>query len=267
MQNSELTSNSINELINLIQSLRSDGGCPWDRQQTPSSMVRYLTEEVFELADAIESESPHDICDELGDVLFQILFIAHIYQEQGLFDMATVVRRNTQKMVRRHPHVFGEDPLKDPDSVRQQWNEIKRQEKKDKPQESVLDSVPRNLPALLRAYRISERAAFSGFDWPDIAGVIAKVKEEWHELLSVIDSDKQAQTSEEFGDMLFTLVNLARFARIHPESSLASAALKFETRFRKLEKKVAEGGRTVEKMSLEELDQLWEGIKAQEPPK
>jgi MazG family protein len=228
-------------------------------------MVRYLTEEVFELADALESDNPADICDELGDVLFQILFIAHIYQDLGLFDIATVARRNRQKMIRRHPHVFGDDSLKDADSVRQRWHDIKRLEKKEKPQQSLLDSVPRNLPAMLRAYRISERAAFSGFDWPNMAGVIDKVKEEWQELLGVLGSDNTTQTDEEFGDLLFTLVNLARFARIHPEASLASAAFKFETRFRKLEKKVADSGRSLKELSIQEMDQLWEDIKANEP--
>ena len=264
IQDSDITSKSLKKLIELIKSLRSEDGCPWDRQQTPRSMVRFLTEEVFELADAIESDNPADICDELGDVLFQVLFIAHIYQDLGRFDIATVAHRNRQKMIRRHPHVFGDNPLTDPQSVRQQWHEIKRRENQQKPSESSLDSVPRNLPALLRAYRISERAATAGLDWPNMAGVIDKVEEEWQELLEVIGSNNTEKSAEEYGDLLFTMVNLARFARIHPESSLATANLKFETRFRKLERKVAASGQTMEGLSIKELDQLWEGIKADE---
>ena len=203
-------------LIELIETLRGDDGCPWDRKQTPESISVYLTEEIFELADAIAAGDPYEICEELGDVLFQIFFIACMFQEKGSFDVETVARQNVKKMIRRHPHVFGPDKVDNTDQIRERWHQIKKKEKADKKGHSTLDSVPVKLPGLMRAYRLSERAARTGFDWQDTAGVVDKVEEEWSELKSAIQRRDTNQTGDEFGDLLFTLVNLARFLKIHP---------------------------------------------------
>lgn len=255
----------INAIIELIEKLRGEDGCPWDKQQTPTTLVLYLIEEMYELVDAIESGKPADVCEELGDVLFHILFITILFREMGHFDIKDVADFNTAKMIRRHPHVFGDNKVSGTDEVRAQWHKIKMQEKNQAPETSILDSVPVGLPALMRAYRISERAAKTGFDWEDTAGVIQKVEEEWHELKSALkkgEAEKaRKQASLEFGDVLFTLVNVARFARIHPETALTGSIGKFEKRFRYMEKKISEKSRDLESFSPEELEKLWEEAK------
>ncbi len=255
---------SIDKLLRLIETLRGENGCPWDRQQTPRSISVYLTEELYELIDAIETGDTERVCEELGDVLFHIFFIARIYEESGRFDIGRVASVNVAKMIRRHPHVFGGDQVADTGQIRRRWHEIKKAEKKQNPDESILDSVPVQLPALMRAYRLSERAASIGFDWEDIDGVMEKVKEEWTELqLAAAEKDRN-QVADEFGDLLFTLVNLARFARIHPETALTTAIRKFEARFRRMEKTAATQGRDVSSMSQADLDAIWDHIKRSE---
>jgi MazG family protein len=261
-------SSNINKLENLIETLRSDLGCPWDQKQTPQSMGSYLLEEAYELVEAIESGDQENILEELGDVLFQVLFLAHLYKEKGAFDLEKVAGENTLKMINRHPHVFGDAKLSTAEQVRKQWREIKQNEKQNLPDQSVLDSVPRKLPALMRAYRISERAAGCGFDWDDIDGVIEKVEEEWAEFKSEIKSRKNREQFRdsiaiELGDIFFTLVNVGRFFRIHPETALSSSTEKFERRFRKMELLLAENNETVESVAREELDRLWEKVKVE----
>ncbi|WP_373500281.1 nucleoside triphosphate pyrophosphohydrolase [Desulfococcus sp.] len=265
--------NPIQALDRIIASLRGENGCPWDKKQTPGSIGLYLIEEAHELLDAIESADPEDICEELGDVLFQVLFIARLFEEKGLFSIEAAARKSAEKMIRRHPHVFGEVTLTETEEVRQQWHEIKKQEKNGRKEGgSVLDSVPRTMPALMRAYRISERAARTGFDWDDIAGVMGKAEEEWRELKGEIgntgtrealpEADRdQEKTAMEFGDVLFTLVNVARFARIHPETALARATRKFEERFHHLERAAAESGRDIDAVPREEKERLWNEAK------
>ncbi len=252
------------ELVQLIRTLRGPQGCPWDRQQTARSLVRYLTEEVYELIEAIEGENPAEIREELGDVLFQVFFVAELFHEQGRFDIEEVARRNTAKMIGRHPHVFGDDRLDSAEAVREQWHRIKRREKANRADTSVLDSVPAQLPALMRAYRISERAARTGFDWQEMSGVMEKVEEEWAEFKSAQAGDRPELAAMELGDVFFTLVNVARFARIHPETALAGAIKKFEHRFRKLEKRAAGSGMGMESRSAAELDRIWRQIKGEE---
>ena len=259
---------NVNSLIGLIQTLRGDKGCPWDKKQTPRSMAVYLVEEVYELLDAIDSGSSEDILEELGDVLFQILFIAAIFKEQGLFSIEDVAYKNKEKMVKRHPHVFGETAIEDPEQVRRQWREIKNEEAKNHPKNSVLDSVPRKLPALMRAYRISERAAGKGFDWDHIDGVVAKTEEEWMEFKSELKGLKEGDGNKgnlamEFGDILFTLVNVARFARFHPETALSDATKKFEARFRYMEDMLSKEGEGLDTVSRDELERLWQVSKKQ----
>jgi len=252
---------NLKSLIGLIESLRGENGCPWDKIQTTKTMAIYLLEEVYELVDAIETENPDEICEELGDVLFHIFFIARLFEEKGAFDIGAVAGFNKEKMVRRHPHVFGSESAENAGEVRRRWHTIKKNEKNHMKHQSVLDSVPGGLPALMRAYRISERAARTGFDWEDINGVMEKVKEEWNEFQCALIENRKSKISVEFGDILFTLVNVARFAAIHPETALKDSIKKFETRFRNMEKTVTESGRTLEAVSRNELDMLWEEVK------
>jgi tetrapyrrole methylase family protein/MazG family protein len=248
-------------LIRLIERLRGENGCPWDRIQTAKSMAIYLLEEVHELVDAIETENPDEICEELGDVLFHIFFMARLSEEEGFFNIGDVAELNEEKMIRRHPHVFGSDSAENAGEVRKHWHAIKKEEKNHIKHQSVLDSVPGGLSALMRAYRISERAARTGFDWDNIEGVMRKAEEEWLEFQSAVNNKNMAEISVEFGDVLFTLTNVARFAAIHPETALKDSIRKFETRFRKMEKTVAESGRSLDAVSRDELDMLWEEVK------
>ncbi len=264
LQKPSASLSSIDTLIRLIETLRGDNGCPWDRQQTPRSISVYLIEELYELINAIEADNSEDVCEELGDVLFHILFIARIYEENDHFDIGRVAGLNAEKMTRRHPHVFGDDRVESTRQIRKRWHEIKKTEKKRSPVDSILDSVPVQLPALMRAYRLSERAAGVGFDWADISGVMDKVKEEWEELQRAVAENDSEQVGEEFGDLLFTLVNLARFARIHPETALMASIKKFEKRFRRVENLAAEQGKEIDSMSQAELDVIWEAIKRDE---
>ena len=261
---SNLEQHPFNALKKLIETLRGGQGCPWDRKQTPKSISVYLTEEIYELADAIASGDPDDIRDELGDVLFQVFFIAGIYQEAGIFDIAAVVRENVKKMIRRHPHVFGPEKLANTEQIRTRWHQIKQKEKAGDKSSSTLGSVPVHLPGLMRAYRISERAARTGFDWQDTAGVVEKVEEEWAELKAAIGKMEGNQVDDEFGDLLFTLVNLARFLKIHPETSLTDSTHKFMGRFTSLEKLVSQRGQRIDTLSPRKLDELWEQVKSRE---
>jgi tetrapyrrole methylase family protein/MazG family protein len=265
------TGPTFEDIINLIETLRGDNGCPWDKKQTPATMVRYLVEETFELMDAIQSDDEADICEELGDVLFLVLFVAVQYQAAGRFDMGTLVRRNLNKMVRRHPHVFGQETAKTPKKVRQQWRDIKRDEKANQPGSTILGSVPKSLPALMRAHRISERAASTGFDWDDIQGVMKTAEEEWAELKQEFDKAPDARGPSslelEFGDVLFTLVNVARKAGFHSETALAAATRKFETRFNQMEKMAQDANTSFEELSFEEKHRLWDRVKQAEHKK
>jgi len=257
----------INSIIDLIEILRGENGCPWDRKQTPKTIAVYLLEEVYELVDAIESGDTSSICEELGDVLFHILFLSGLFREMGHFDIKDVVDLNIEKMTRRHPHVFGNERLDSIEEVRARWHQIKKQEKSRAKKASILDSVPAGFPALMRAYRVSERAAKTGFDWNDISGVMQKVEEEWSEFKAVLERENRAPTDKdllalEFGDVLFTLVNVARFAHIHPETALRNSTKKFEKRFKYMEKMIAKSRRNIESVSQEEKDELWEEAKA-----
>lgn len=258
----------LDRLDEIIRILRGDNGCPWDRKQTPRKMALYLIEEAHELLAAIDDDDPDAVREELGDVLFQIVFIARMYQEKGRFDLNAAARTSREKMVRRHPHVFGEESADDAEAVRRRWHTIKMAEKGDQAPESVLDSVPRSLPAFMRAYRIAERAARTGFDWENLAGVMEKVEEEWAELKVALadaeargDEKRREMVAMEFGDLLFTLANVARFAKIHPETALAGATRKFELRFRHMEAAVARRGKRLEALTPAEFDALWESAK------
>lgn len=258
-------SSELDEVITLIETLRGENGCPWDKKQTPRSMAVYLVEEVHELLDAIESGDSEGVCEELGDVLFQVLFIACLFNEQKKFTLDDVAEKNRQKMIRRHPHVFGNETAHTPDQVKQRWREIKKGEN-GAGNQSILDSIPGSLPALFRAYRISERAAGQGFDWEDIDGVMAKTEEEWAEFKQELGVGARSEKGKkrlalEFGDILFTLVNVARFAGIHPETALSGSTKKFERRFRYMEEKLSEKGLAPVTAPRHELERLWEAAK------
>jgi len=253
----------INALNKLIDALRGENGCPWDKKQTPRSMSVYLVEEMYELLEAIESENTDDICEELGDVLFHILFIAKLFQEMGSFNIEDAASVTKEKMIHRHPHVFGNSKVSCSDELRKQWHCIKMNEKTQSATNSIFDSVPSGLPAMRRAHRISERAARVGFDWDNISDVMQKVEEEWSELKTELNksSEDQASLALEFGDVIFTLVNVARFARIYPENALTDSIKKFENRFKYMEKIILKSGRKVESVSQGEKNELWEEAK------
>jgi MazG family protein len=256
-------------LVEVIQTLRGEDGCPWDRKQTAQSMANYLVEEIFELVEAIREGDADAVCEELGDVLFQWLFITLLYQEQGTFDMERVISKITAKMIRRHPHVFDETKLEDVEAIRRNWQEIKRQEKAAQGEKSLLDSVPGSLPALMQSYRLSERVAGIGFDWKRLADVIEQVENEWQEFKDELSNEgrereegaspKHNRQAAEFGDVLFTLVNVARKARIHPETALADTNHKFKKRFRQMEQDAPQG--KMHDLSYDELNHLWQQAK------
>jgi tetrapyrrole methylase family protein/MazG family protein len=267
LENNQLTQSGkssekldVSELIRLIETLRGDNGCPWDRTQTPKSMTLYLVEEVYELLDAIHSRKTDHICEELGDVLFQIIFLVLLYEERGDFYGSHVIGQIIKKMTHRHPHVFNphSDSVKD---IEKQWKRLKISEKNLSEKTSILDSVPPTTPALIRAYRISKRAASTGFDWDDLSGVIEKVEEEWSEFKSALQTEDINRIALELGDLFFTLVNVARMISIHPESALLDAILKFENRFKQMELQVSETGESLDTISKKEMNLLWERIK------
>jgi tetrapyrrole methylase family protein/MazG family protein len=263
VENPELdqTHSFLDELIRLVKTLRGKNGCPWDKKQTPRDVSVYLIEEVFELADAIQTEHPAQIREELGDVLFHIVFIARMFQERGEFDLSDVAQTITEKMTRRHPHVFGEGNVNSSEEVVENWHKIKLSEKKSTPQQSALDSIPVQLPALIRAYRMSERAANSGFDWAEVDKALENMKQELDGLITILDKQNNAHLSQNFGDLLFILVNIARLARIHPETALAGSNKRFELRFRKMEDMVSKSERIFENMSGREKVLIWEKVK------
>lgn len=251
-------------LLKLVDTLRGEEGCPWDKKQTPRSMAYYLLEEVYELIDAIEGNHPDDVCEELGDVLFHIYFITRLFQEN--FNMEDVVATNIEKMVRRHPHVFGEKKIDTPDEVKAQWHKIKMKEKSHARGQSLIDSVPKRLPALMRSLRISDRVAKTGFEWNDISDVFNKVEEELSELKSALKGSGRTENGQdsaamEFGDVLLTLVNVARLAKIHPETALSDSTQKFEQRFKQLEKIVSDKDRTIQSLSYDEMELYWKQAK------
>lgn len=251
-------------LLNLIARLRAKDGCPWDRKQTPNSLSAYLIEEMYELVEAIVADDTDAIREELGDVIFQVLFVAYLYQEQDRFELDEVLIQIQEKMIRRHPHVFGKNKLDNANQVKQWWREIKKKEKT--AFQSLLESIPTGMPALMRAYRISERVAGIGFDWEDLQSVISQTESEWREFKTEINSAAQSKeqnpnSAMEFGDVLFTMVNVARLAGIHPERSLIQSIQKFTRRFQDMESMAAEQDRDLEAFSREELELLWKKAK------
>jgi tetrapyrrole methylase family protein/MazG family protein len=248
--------------MRIIATLRGPAGCPWDREQSPRTMVRFMLEEAYELAEAVETEDVENSCEELGDVLFHVLFLARMHEELAAFTLADVCRAICEKMIRRHPHVFGATRVADSGEVVANWRRIKQAEKNHAPGQSVLAGVPRAAPALLRALAVSEKAARARFDWDDAAGALAKLEEELAELRAALRAGAPQQVAEEIGDALFSLVNVARLAGHHPETALSGAVRKFEERFRRMEQAVAATGRELSAVSQSEKDRIWETVKS-----
>jgi MazG family protein len=264
------TSRLFEAFVGLIARLRAPGGCPWDREQTHASVKPMTIEEAYEVAEAIDLQDDDALAGELGDLLLQVVFHADMAKERGVFDIDSVVRRVSEKMIRRHPHVFGEDEARTSGEVLRNWEALKQAERaaqgKDEPNPSLLDGVSKGLPAILEAFQMTTKASRVGFDWPDPEGARVKLDEEIAEL-SEATSRRPADPSavqEEIGDLLFVAVNLARLLGVDPESALKGANRKFRRRFRHIEARLREGGHTPADSNLEEMDALWNEAKAAE---
>ncbi len=253
------------ELVSIMARLRSPGGCPWDREQTHQTLRPYLIEEAYEVLDALDNGGDGDFRDELGDLLLQVVFHAQIANEEKRFDIHDVARAINDKLVRRHPHVFGDTRADTADEVLTNWEQIKREEKGEEGRKSVLDGLPAGMPALLHAYRIQEKVARVNFDWDDVKEVLEKVGEEIVELRRALEQGDTEKIEEEMGDLLFSLVNLSRHLKVPPEDALRRSNDKFMRRFRYIEAALELRGESLERASFEKLDALWEEAKGREP--
>ena len=266
---------SFKELYNVIARLRSPGGCSWDREQTPRSLRGDLIEETYECIEAIDQQDPAHIKEELGDIFLLVTMIAYMHEQEGLFSVADVLKDNAEKLIRRHPHVFeehppGNKPVLTPEQTLEKWAKIKIEKEGRKPKDSILDEVRRGLPPLDRAWKLQKKAAKVGFDWPDTAGVITKIKEELEEVEAAISAAAAARAGEpeaeksanaelegELGDLLFSVVNLCRYFNIEPSVALQRTNTKFTERFKYVEKRMKESGQEMNAQNLAVMDQYW----------
>ena len=253
-----------NDLLQVMERLRAENGCPWDREQTHESLKIYMIEETYEVLEALDSGNMGKFCNELGDLLLQIVFHAQIAKENGVFDINDVTTEICQKLISRHTHIFGDAKADTAEQVIENWEAIKKKEKQLKSQTGVLKDVPSNLPALMRSYKVQQKAAQVGFDWDDIEDVFGKVDEEIQELRDVYRSKNVERITDELGDALFALVNLSRFLKIQPELALTGTVNKFIRRFEYIEQQSAKEGKKLEDMSLAEMDVLWNEAKSEE---
>lgn len=242
--------------------LRSDNGCPWDREQTHASLKSCLIEETYEVYEAIEKNDSDDLREELGDLLYQVYAHSQMAEERGEFTIDDVANDINEKLIRRHPHVFGTDTADTSDAVLKRWEEIKKEEKSHRT--SILDGIPSSLPALMLAYKMQKKASRVGFDWGDISGALSKLDEEICEFKESLRGSSQPHITEEAGDILFSLVNVLRFVDVDAEEALRLTADKFSRRFRYIEQRVSADGRDLNNLSLEEMDLLWNEAKAKE---
>jgi len=258
-------SDSLDRLCQIMDRLRDPGGCPWDRKQTLSSLAPYLLEEAHEAAEAVAADEPAKLCEELGDLLLQIVFMARVGRENGWFDLDDVCDGISEKMVRRHPHVFADREVEDADEVIRNWEEIKREERaQEEVASSVLDGVPAALPGLLKAFRMTEKAAAVGFDWRKPGDVMIKMREEMDELEHELDDDggsPSERARDEMGDVLFVMANLARHLGVEPETALQRTNTTFKRRFESMETLARSRGKLLIDLSLEQQDALWEEAK------
>ena len=247
------------QLVKILDTLRSEQGCPWDREQDENSIVNYFLEEVYEAVDAVAAGSGSSLKEELGDVLMEVVFLSRIYKEKNEFAMEDVLEGINQKMIRRHPHVFGPKRMEDSGRVLEEWN---RQKTSEKDRSSILEGLAHHLPSLLEAFQIGQRVSVYGFDWSRPEDALLKVKEELSELEKAILAGEHKDIAEELGDILFSLANVSRHLEINPEIALRQANHKFIERFKFLEKKLREKGKKLGKVGLDELDILWEESKS-----
>jgi tetrapyrrole methylase family protein/MazG family protein len=252
------------ELVGIIATLRSENGCPWDREQTHETLKSTLIEETYETLEAIDTGDPSKLKEELGDILLNIMLQAQIADENKNFDIYAVIETLTEKLIRRHPHVFGDVDVEDSEAVVKNWEAIKRQEAGYADRKSVLDGIPNAMPTLLRAQKIQSRAARVGFDWEELTDVIAKVDEELEEVKTSISTDDPEAVAMELGDLLFAIVNLCRFMEMQAEETLRQANRKFIARFKWMEAELERRGTNFESQNLESLDAVWEAAKKAE---
>ncbi len=253
--------NNFQKLLDIMSALRSENGCPWDKEQTRESLKPFLIEETYEVLEALDEDDPEKIKEELGDLLFQIVFHCQMARERGEFDIDDVIKKISDKMIARHPHVFGEEKFETSEEVLRQWEERKREE--GKLRESILEGIPKELPSLLRAQRLQARAAKVGFDWKRVEDVMEKLDEELKEFGAALKSKSQKEIEDELGDVFFVLVNVSRFVGVNPEDALRKTISKFISRFRYIEMKAADAGKSLSDMTLEEMDALWDEAKKQ----
>ncbi len=261
-----LINNSSKGMLRLQEIMRAlrdpQSGCPWDIEQNFRSIAPYTVEEAYEVADAIERENWDDLKNELGDLLLQTVYHTQMAEEENLFNFSDVVNQISEKMIKRHPHVFGgTKQKKTSDQQIQDWEAIKAAERAEKNQTGILDDVALNLPALVRSLKLQKRAARAGFDWPAISQVLKKIDEETKELVEAKEFETQERINEEFGDLMFALVNLGRHLKVDPEEALKKANKKFITRFKFIEDEIKSQGRNLEDTSLEEMEQIWQNAK------
>lgn len=252
-------------LVHIVARLRGPGGCPWDREQTHETLRTYLLEETYEVLDAINTRDHAKLCEELGDVLLQVVLHAQLASEEGHFDIQDVVHQQCEKLVRRHPHVFGNVQVRDSAEVLRNWERIKAEENNHAPRQSVMDGVIPSLPALVFALEVSKRAVKVGFEWPDLQGVLDKFREEQVELAEAIAQGDRTRIEAEIGDLLFTLVNIARHLKVDAEQALHAMVRRFILRFQQMEQIAREQGKPLEHLTLEEWDALWEQAKRNQP--
>ncbi|MDX1762935.1 MAG: nucleoside triphosphate pyrophosphohydrolase [bacterium] len=254
----------IEKLLSIMAQLRSEQGCPWDRQQTMESLKPFVIEEAYEVIEAIDSGDRGRVCEELGDLLLQIVFLSQIGSEEEAFRFDDVAREINEKMLRRHPHVFGEERADNAQEVLHRWEQIKQKEKKGEERRSILAGIPQALPSLLKAHRLQDRAARVGFDWEHLSQVIEKVEEELAEFKTALKEKDAEEIEWELGDLLFAIVNLSRFIKISPEDALRKTISRFIGRFQHIEEHAVRQGVELHTLTLEEMDRLWEEAKALE---
>ena len=252
---------NVYDLVEIMRILRSEGGCPWDIKQTHESIKKNLIEETYETIEAINKNDPDMLREELGDVLMQVVFHTQIEREKGVFDIDDVADENCKKLIERHPHVFGEVNVDSVDDVLTNWDAIKRKSKGQKTTSQAIDSIPRELPALMRADKVQSKAAKAGFDWSEVSGALDRLYEEIGELRDAITNGDKDEISDELGDVLFSAVNVSRFVKVDAEEALTASTDKFVSRFKTVEKLAQERGIDMKSSSLEVLDELWDEAK------
>jgi MazG family protein len=265
-----MTGAKFERLVEIMATLRGPNGCPWDKEQDRNTLKPMLVEETYEVLEAIDNNDSESLAEELGDLLLHVVFQAQLGKEANTFNIDRVLDGICDKLVRRHPHVFGGETASSPEEVLKNWEAIKAQEKTEKlkdrtpEQRSLLEGIPSKLPAIHEAHQISSRAARAGFEWPDIEGVFDKLQEETHELREAMtgpENSRQSRLEDEIGDILFVIVNIARFLKIDSESALKKANRKFKTRFQYMEAQLARAGRNLDGASLDEMETLWQQAK------